>query len=232
MLSKALSLVLLLVASFSFDAHAIPATVKPALSPRHGHPPHGHPPHFATSASASCSVQVQSFQTSWQSLSQSFVQTQSVFEQRADVSVAYESVQTLYQSYQSTVSQYQSYDLCNNGLAQSGFQTQFQQSVTTMYRSFQSIIIIGKQTYGYRWETQFTQVFQKMSSFGNFCQTVASGIQIDLGGILGGLGLNINLFVNIGINLGGILGGPRGGSFSNGFGGRPNGGLVGSRRLP
>ncbi|KAA1138634.1 hypothetical protein PGTUg99_032271 [Puccinia graminis f. sp. tritici] len=196
MFSKASSLVLLLVAALSPDQ-----TLSPDQSS------------FVTSESSS--VEVTAFVQRWDSLSQSFTQTQSTFEQRVDVSVAYQSVQTLCQSYQSTVTEYQSCPSCSRGLAQSNFRTQFQETITTMYTSFQRIIVVGQNNYRAQWQTKFAQLFQRMSSFGRFCQTIALSLHLDLGALLKGLGINLNLFVNIGIDLGGLLGGPSGGLLSN-----------------
>ncbi|KNE88290.1 hypothetical protein PSTG_18310 [Puccinia striiformis f. sp. tritici PST-78] len=112
MFSKASSLVVLLVASFSLGAQAIPETVESTLLPRQAG--------FASSSTSTS--QFQSFASSWQSMSQSFAQTQSVFQARSSYEVAYQSVQTLYQSYLSAYNQYQACSLCGAGLAQSGFQ--------------------------------------------------------------------------------------------------------------
>ncbi|KAH9466667.1 hypothetical protein Pst134EB_001715 [Puccinia striiformis f. sp. tritici] len=82
MFSKAPSLVVFLVASFSFGAHAISETVESTLLPRQAG--------FASSSTSTS--QFQSFASSWQSMSQSFAQTQSVFQARSTYEVAYQSV--------------------------------------------------------------------------------------------------------------------------------------------
>ncbi|KAH9466245.1 hypothetical protein Pst134EB_001304 [Puccinia striiformis f. sp. tritici] len=205
-----------LVAAFSFGVHA--ATVKPSLSARQ-----------AAIASSSSSVsKTSSFQSSWQSLSQSFAQTQSVFQQQASFSVVYESVQTLYQSYQSAFNQYQSCSSCNTALAQSGFQTQFQQSVTQMYSSYQSIMTTSQQFYASRYQSQLLPIFQQMSFFGSFTQTIAASPGVDLKAILGSIGLQVDLFANIGLDLTGSLGGSSRGGLLSGVlgGGRKSGGLL------
>jgi hypothetical protein len=113
-----------------------------------------------------------------------------------------------------------------------------------MYTSFQRIIIVGQANYRAQWQSKFArklnftptqnltdaylhghqltlerfflaELFHRMSSFSNFCQTIAISLHLDLSAILGGLGLNLNLFLNIGINLDGLLGGPHGGLLSN-----------------
>ncbi|KAA1083371.1 hypothetical protein PGTUg99_030765 [Puccinia graminis f. sp. tritici] len=93
-------------------------------------------------------------------------------------------------------------------------QTHFQQSMT-MYTSFQRIIIVGQANYSAQWQSKFAQVFQRMSSFGSFCQTIALSLHLDLSAILGCLSLILDLFINIGIDLNGHLIGPHGGLLSN-----------------
>ncbi|KAH9444281.1 hypothetical protein MJO28_000712 [Puccinia striiformis f. sp. tritici] len=214
MFSKASSLVVLLVASFSLGAQAIPETVESTLLPRQAG--------FASSSTSTS--QFQSFASSWQSMSQSFAQTQSVFQARSSYEVAYQSVQTLYQSYLSAYNQYQACSLCGAGLAQSGFQTEFQSSTRQMYSSLQSILTTGQQIYGAQWQSQFASVFQNMSSFGSFCQTVASSLQLDLSAVLSGLNLNLDIFAQVGLDIGSILGG---GSSGGLLGGGSSGGLLG-----
>ncbi|KAI9600392.1 hypothetical protein H4Q26_000175 [Puccinia striiformis f. sp. tritici PST-130] len=201
MFSNSSYLVAFLVASFSFGAHA--ATVKPSLSARQA----------AIASTSSSFSETSSFESSWQSLSQSFAQTQSVCQQQASFSVVYESVQTLYQTYQTAFNQYQSCSMCNTALAQSGFQTQFQQSSTV---------------YGSQYQSQLLPIFQQMSSFGSFTQTIATSLSVDLKAILGGIGLQVDLFANIGLDLGGILGGSSGGGLLSGVlgGGHKSGGLL------
>ncbi|KAI9599938.1 hypothetical protein KEM48_000049 [Puccinia striiformis f. sp. tritici PST-130] len=216
MFSNSSYLVAFLVASFSFGAHA--ATVKPSLSARQA----------AIASTSSSFSETSSFESSWQSLSQSFAQTQSVCQQQASFSVVYESVQTLYQTYQTAFNQYQSCSMCNTALAQSGFQTQFQQSVTQMYSSYQSIMTTSQQFYGSQYQSQLLPIFQQMSSFGSFTQTIATSLSVDLKAILGGIGLQVDLFANIGLDLGGILGGSSGGGLLSGVlgGGHKSGGLL------
>ncbi|KAH9444282.1 hypothetical protein MJO28_000713 [Puccinia striiformis f. sp. tritici] len=214
MFSKASSLVVLLVASFSLGAHAIPETVESTLLPRQAG--------FASSSTSAS--QFQSFASSWQSMSQSFTQTQSVFQAQSSYEVAYQSVQTLYQSYLSAYNQYQACSLCGAGLAQSGFQSEFQSSTRQMYSSLQSIITTGQQIYGAQWQSQFASVFQNMSSFGSFCQTVAGSLQLDLSAVLSGLNLNLDIFAQVGLDIGSILGG---GSSGGLLGGGSSGGLLG-----
>ncbi|KNZ61760.1 uncharacterized protein VP01_1360g1 [Puccinia sorghi] len=220
MFSNTLSMLLLLVSIYSSGVHAVPGMGHPTLSARQAS--------LTSSQSSSSSSSTEMFMSSWQSLSQSFTQTRTVFEQQSSVTVAYQSVQTLQQSYQAAYDQFQACSACSTGLAQSGFQTQFKQSVTEMYTSFQSIITTGQQVYGSQWNSQFAPVFKQMSSFGGFCHSIAGILKIDLGGILSGLGLNIDLFANIGINLSGILGGGSGGGLLGGIlGGGSGGGLLG-----
>ncbi|KAI9627007.1 hypothetical protein KEM48_010051 [Puccinia striiformis f. sp. tritici PST-130] len=202
MFSNSSYLVACLVSSLSIGVHA--ATVKPSLSARQA----------AMPSSSSSFSETSSFESSWQSLSQSFAQTQSVCQQQASFSVVYESVQTLYQSYQSAFNQYQSCSMCNTALAQSGFQTQFQQSVTQMYSSYQSIMTTSQQSYASQYQSQLLPIFQQMSSFGSFTQTIATSLSVDLKSILGGIGLRVDLFANIGLDLAGILGGSSGGAYS------------------
>ncbi|KNE96572.1 hypothetical protein PSTG_10130 [Puccinia striiformis f. sp. tritici PST-78] len=154
--------------------------------------------------------------------------TQSVFQQQASFSVVYESVQTLYQSYQSAFNQYQSCSSCNTALAQSGFQTQFQQSVTQMYSSYQSIMTTSQQFYASRYQSQLLPIFQQMSFFGSFTQTIAASPGVDLKAILGSIGLQVDLFANIGLDLTGSLGGSSRGGLLSGVlgGGRKSGGLL------
>ncbi|KNZ51313.1 uncharacterized protein VP01_3g4 [Puccinia sorghi] len=225
----------LFITALSFGAQALPAPVSPALIDRSLGASSSE---ISMSAYSQSSVQMQSFVSSWQSLSQQFTQTESVFQQQASVTVAYQSVQTLIQTYQSTLSQYQACSACATGLDQSGFQTEFRQTVTRMYTSFQTIIATGQQLYSSQWSSQFACTFSKsnfysrtafqgMSSFGNFCQNVSGNLNIDLGGLLGGLGLNLDLFLQIGIDLGGILGGASGGLLGGLLGGGQGGGLLG-----
>ncbi|KAI7962623.1 hypothetical protein MJO28_000717 [Puccinia striiformis f. sp. tritici] len=219
MFSKASSLVVFLVASYSFGAHAISETVESTLLPRQAG--------FASSSTSTS--QFQSFASSWQSMSQSFAQTQSVFQARSTYEVAYQSVQNLYQSYLSAYNQYQACSLCGAGLAQSGFQTEFQSSTRQMFTSLQSIIATGQQIYGAQWQSQFASVFQNMSYFGSFCQAVATSLQLDLSVILSGLNLNLDIFARIGLHLGTILDlGSSGGLLGGVLGrGGQNGGLIG-----
>ncbi|KAI9616896.1 hypothetical protein H4Q26_010532 [Puccinia striiformis f. sp. tritici PST-130] len=236
MFSNSSYLVAFLVSALSIGVQA--ATVKPSLSARQA----------AMASSSSSFSETSSFESSWQSLSQSFAQTQSVCQQQASFSVVYESVQSLYQSYQSAFNQYQSCSMCNTALAQSGFQTQFQQSVTQMYSSYQSIMTTSQQSYASQYQSQllrmslfflntmgpfantilFTAIFQQMSSFGSFTQTIATSLSVDLKAILGGIGLRVDLFANIGLDLGGILGGSSGGGLLSGVlgGGPKSGGLL------
>ncbi|KAI9601626.1 hypothetical protein H4Q26_001458 [Puccinia striiformis f. sp. tritici PST-130] len=148
--------------------------------------------------------------------------------QQASFSVVYESVQTLYQSYQSAFNQYQSCSSCNTALAQSGFQTQFQQSVTQMYSSYQSIMTTSQQFYASRYQSQLLPIFQQMSFFGSFTQTIAASPGVDLKAILGSIGLQVDLFANIGLDLTGSLGGSSRGGLLSGVlgGGRKSGGLL------
>ncbi|POW07349.1 hypothetical protein PSHT_09998, partial [Puccinia striiformis] len=76
----------------------------------------------AITSSSSLFSEASIFESSWQSLSQSFAQTQSVCKQQASFSVVYQLIQTLYQSYQTAFNQYQSCSICNTVLAQIGFQ--------------------------------------------------------------------------------------------------------------
>ncbi|POW15983.1 hypothetical protein PSHT_06866 [Puccinia striiformis] len=203
-----------LLGAFSLGAHAIPETVESTLLPRQAG--------FASSSTSAS--QFQSFASSWQSMSQSFTQTQSVFQAQSSYEVAYQSVQTLYQSYLSAYNQYQACSLCGAGLAQSGFQSEFQSSTRQMYSSLQSIITTGQQIYGAQWQSQFASVFQNMSSFGSFCQTVAGSLQLDLSAVLSGLNLNLDIFAQVGLDIGSILGG---GSSGGLLGGGSSGGLLG-----
>jgi hypothetical protein len=139
-------------------------------------------PSSQTSIQTQTSQETETFVASWKSLSQQFSQTQNDFEQQTSVAVAYQSVQTLIRTYRSTVSSYQA---CGgtNSLAQAGFQVrlhlsffdlysftcwlnvslawpcpqnQFQQSVTEMFTSYQSIVVTYKRTYS---NTQYSSYF-------------------------------------------------------------------------
>ncbi|KNZ58974.1 uncharacterized protein VP01_1824g6 [Puccinia sorghi] len=147
----------LFITALSFGAQALPAPVSPALI---GRSLGASSSEISMSTSSQSSVQMQSFVSSWQSLSQQFTQTESVFQQQASVTVAYQSVQTLIQTYQST--------------------KEFKQIVIEMYTSFQTIISTGQQLYSCQWSSQFFSAFQGMSSFGNFCQNVAGNYYLCL----------------------------------------------------
>ncbi|KNE91101.1 hypothetical protein PSTG_15496 [Puccinia striiformis f. sp. tritici PST-78] len=122
--------------------------------------------------------------------------------------------------------------MCNTALAQSGFQTQSQQSITQMYSSYQSIMTASQQLYASQLLLEllanpilFTAIFQQMSSFGSFTQTIATSLSVDL---KASIRLQLDLFANIGLDLGAILSGSSGGGLLSGVlgGGHKSGGLL------
>ncbi|PLW08386.1 hypothetical protein PCANC_25212, partial [Puccinia coronata f. sp. avenae] len=152
MFSRAVSMGGLLVAAISLTAQAYPGDlVARSFNSFDQYPSYNqlnqfNQPYSQTSIQTQTSQETETFVASWKSLSQQFSQTQNDFEQQTSVAVAYQSVQTLIRTYRSTVSSYQA---CGgtNSLAQAGFQNQFQQSVTEMFTSYQSIVVTYKRTY-------------------------------------------------------------------------------------
>ncbi|KAH9460379.1 hypothetical protein MJO28_003954 [Puccinia striiformis f. sp. tritici] len=73
----------------------------------------------------------------------------------------------------------------------------------------------------------FTAIFQQMSSFGSFTQTIATSLSVDL---KASIRLQLDLFANIGLDLGAILSGSSGGGLLSGVlgGGHKSGGLLAS----
>lgn len=170
-------------------------------------------------SSASASVQaLATFSQQWSTVPAAFSTCQSSFSQRVSVEVAVKAVITLRQQLQPVIDQYSSCSACSGAVStQTQYVSQFQSSITRSYQTWQEILQTGQQIYASEWKTQFASQFQSFSSFVEATKSACSSVNLNLGGLLKGIGLNLNLFLGININLGGLVGGLLGGLLGGGL---------------